>query len=83
MVKVVHERDLQPLEFQRHPQPELLPAQVRQLQKRHAEPYQQERRTYCRRIRRQSILIEFRSGKERRHYNQSGTGMAEHIDEEV
>ena len=83
MVKVVHERDLQPLELQRHSQSGLLPAQVRQFEKHHAEPHQQERRAYCRRTSRQSILLEFRSGRERRHYNQGGTGMAEHIDEEV
>ena len=83
MVKVVHERVLPTLELQRQSQPEPLPGQVRQLEKRLAEPYQQERRTYCRRISRRSILIEFRSGKERRQHSQSGTGMTEHIDEEV
>jgi hypothetical protein len=42
----------------------------------------QESRTYCRRIRQQHILVELRSGKDRRH-NQQGDGPADHIDEEV
>lgn len=83
MVKVVHERDLPSLDLQRHSPSEPLPVQARQPEKHHAEPYQQERRTYCRRIRHQPILMELRSGKERRQHNQGGTGMTEHIDEEV
>lgn len=82
MVKAVHERAFPTLELQRRTQPEAFPAQARQLETRYAEPYR-ERRAYSRRICRQSVLIEFRSGKERRQHSQFGSGKAEHIDEEV
>jgi hypothetical protein len=43
----------------------------------------QERRTACRRIHNQKVLIELRSGVDRRHHDLLGGHVAEHIDEKV
>lgn len=42
-----------------------------------------ERRLACRRIRQQMVLIELRSGRDRRQHNLLQGGIADHIDEEA
>ncbi len=42
-----------------------------------------ERRLACRRIHNQKVLIELRSGKDRRQHNLLQGGIADHIDEEA
>jgi hypothetical protein len=44
---------------------------------------QEERRLVCRRVSHQSVLLELRSGMERRHHNLRAGDIVEHIDEEV
>ncbi len=39
-----------------------------------------ERRTYCRRVEHRPMLIELRSGRERRRHNQRADDITEHID---
>ncbi|MBI1173858.1 MAG: hypothetical protein GC139_01180 [Sideroxydans sp.] len=42
-----------------------------------------ERRTYCRRVLQQPMLLELRAGLDRRRHAQRSTDQAEHIDEEA
>lgn len=49
-------------------------------ERRHDPKSQGERRTYCRRLRRLSMLVELRSGLERRHRNQREGDQIEHVD---
>jgi hypothetical protein len=43
----------------------------------------EERRKLCRRVSHQHVLVELRSGVDRRKHNLRGEGPAEHIDEEA
>jgi len=43
----------------------------------------EERRKICRRVKQQAVLIEFRSGIDRRRQNLRGTDLHDHIDEEA
>jgi hypothetical protein len=43
----------------------------------------EERRKACRRIHHQKVLIELRSGLDRRRHNLLAGGVVDHIDEEV
>lgn len=52
----------------------------RQAKKRQA---QEERRKVARRLSHQPVLVELRSGVERRHFNRREDDLIEHIDEEV
>lgn len=49
-------------------------------EKRHDPHVDGERRTYCRRIEHLPVLLELRSGVERRRHNQRAGDIAEHID---
>jgi len=51
-------------------------------QRRERNP-QGERRTYCRRLRRQPVLAELRAGLERRRHNQRAADPTEHVDIEA
>ncbi len=44
---------------------------------------QEDRRKTCRRIKHQHVLIELRSGIDRRHHNLRGSDVVDHIDEEA
>ena len=82
-VKPVQERTLTPLIVQRNKHPETLPYQIPRDERRLAEPLQEERRAYCRRINHQTFREEIRSVVERRRHKQRGTDLTEHVDEEV
>jgi hypothetical protein len=43
----------------------------------------EDRRKYCRRVSHLPVLVELRSGIERRHHNQREGDMVEHVDETV
>lgn len=49
----------------------------------HPEVQQEDRRKYCRRVSHQPVLVELRSGIERRRHNLFVGGIVEHIDEEA
>ena len=79
----VQERTLPPLIVQPHAQREG-EADIVDLPERRYEPHiHGERRTYCRRIEHLPILIELRSGIERRRHNQREGDTVDHIDVEV
>lgn len=82
-VKPVQERTLPPLITLRHKHPEALPDTSPHDERRHAEPLQEERRTYCRRINHQPVMEELRSAIERRRHKLRGSDSTEHIDEEA
>jgi len=80
-VKPVQERTLPPLVFQpQHAPPESPPTPT---EKRHAEPLQEDRRTYCRRTAHKPVLEELRSHIDRRRHRQRGDDMTDHVDEKV
>ena len=83
-VKAVQERTLPPLVSQpHHAQPESPAVQVEKIEKRHTDTYQEDRRTYCRRVAHLPILEEFRSGVDRRRHNLRAGDTMDHIDEKV
>jgi hypothetical protein len=86
-VKPVQERSLPPLIFHRRPrrqaEPEAEPVPAGEVEKRHATPLPEERRSCCRRTLHQTIPMELRSGTDRRRHNQRKTDSTEHIDEEA
>lgn len=78
----VQTRNLPPLIFQhRRYQPEWNAAE--HPERRHDPHLQGERRHYCRRISHQPVLLELRSGKDRRHHRQRSGDLIDHIDEEA
>lgn len=66
-----------------HAQPESPHGPIDETETRHAGPYQDGRRTYCRRITQQPILEVLRSGVDRRYHRQRSDDMADHIDEKA
>ena len=81
--KPVQERTLPPLVVQPHAQREVEAGIVEQQERRYEAHIHGERRTYCRRIEHLPILIELRSGVERRRHNQRQGDTVDHIDVEV
>ncbi len=79
----VQERSLPPLVVQPHTQREGEADSVEQPERRYEPHVHGERRTYCRRIEHLPVLIELRSGIERRRHNQREGDTVEHIDVEV
>ncbi len=79
----VQERTLPPLVVQPHAQREGEADIVVQPERRYEAHIHGERRSYCRRIEHLPILIELRSGVERRRHNQREGDIVEHIDVEV
>lgn len=77
--KTVQERTLPPLVVQPHTQHEANPNAAGE-EKTHHERIHGERRTYCRRIEHLPILLELRSGEERRRHNQRASDTTEHVD---
>lgn len=77
--RTVQERTLPPLVVQPRAQhvahPEAAGEEVTHQERLHGE-----RRTYCRRIEHLPVLLELRSGEERRHHNQRAGDTTEHID---
>jgi hypothetical protein len=71
-VKPVHARD-----------PESLPEPHPEVQGEHPNIPLVDRRIACRRIHNQKVLIELRSGLDRRRHNLMEGGTADHIDEEA
>ncbi|HEX5364317.1 MAG TPA: hypothetical protein VFW59_08595 [Gallionella sp.] len=64
----------------------LLPHEVHEppeVERRHDRPEQVERRKYCRRVQHRPVLVEFRSGLDRRHRSQREGDPTEHVDIEV
>ena len=50
-------------------------------QKQRDKPNAEDRRKYCRRVNHQAVLVELRSGIDRRHHNLREGDVVEHIDE--
>lgn len=84
-VKPVQKRTLPPLVSQpRQEQPESAPVRpVEEAERRHAGPYQEDRRTYCRRVVHLPILEEFRSGVDQRRHHLRRGDITDHIDEKA
>lgn len=78
--KPVQPRTLPPLVTPPHERNEPLGEEAERRHERHP---QGERRIYCRRSRHQPVLVELRSGLERRHHNQRAEDPTEHIDIEA
>lgn len=80
--KPVQPRTLPPLVIQPHrSHQDVAEEPVQEVERR--ELAHEERRKYCRRISRQPMLEELRSGVERRHNRQRGDDDVDHIDEEA
>ncbi|MBI3902173.1 MAG: hypothetical protein HY306_04420 [Nitrosomonadales bacterium] len=83
-VEPARERILPPQEVERpHRQPESVPDEVREKERRYAGTIDTERRKCVRRIRQDPILFELRSGKDRRHGTQREDDRPIHIDIKV
>lgn len=82
--KPVQERTLPPLVMQRHAHSGAAPAELAGHPERRHDPHVQgERRTYCRRVEHLPVLVELRSGMERRHHTQRKGDATEHVDEQA
>ena len=81
--KPVQARTLPPLVVQRHARSEAPRDHTGQQERRHDAQVHGERRTYCRRIEHLPILVELRSGIDRRRQKQRGGDLTEHVDEKV
>ena len=81
--KPVQARTVPPLVTHPLRQHETSQEQIQHEERRHAEPLQEERRAYCRRVSHQPVMEELRSAIERRRHKQRGADSTEHIDEEV
>ncbi len=79
----VQERTLPPLVVQPHSRREGQQDTADQPERRYEPHLHGERRTYCRRIEHLPILIELRSGIDRRRHNQRKADIVEHIDVEI
>jgi hypothetical protein len=86
-VKPVQERTLVPLVVHPHGEVKDKPGAsedvAEQPVRRHDPHLQGERRVYCRRVKQQPILIELRSGPDRRRHNQRGSDTLDHVDVEA
>lgn len=63
--------------------PRASPDKAEHEERRHNVQVHGERRTYCRRIEQLPMLIELRSGFDRRRHNQREDDIREHVDEQV
>lgn len=81
--KPVQERTLPPLVVQPHARYEAPPEVAENEEKRHDPHVHGERRLYCRRLEHLPMLVELRSGKDRRRHNQRAGDITEHIDIKV
>lgn len=77
-VKPVQPRTLPPLVVQPHEQHEM-----HEVERRFDRHLQGERRVYCRRVQHLPVLVEFRSGLDRRRHSQREGDQTEHVDIEV
>lgn len=82
-VKPVQPRTLVPLVVQPHGAAHEYVEAAGQPDKRHDVALHGERRTYCRRVQHLPILLELRSGLDRRRHSQRGDDMHEHVDIEA
>jgi|SRR3989338_5936029 len=81
--KPVQARTLPPLVVQPHARHETPAVTAGKEEKRHDPHVHGERRIYCRRIEHLPILVELRSGMERRRHNQRADDITEHVDVKV
>jgi hypothetical protein len=79
----VQQRSVPPLIFQHRRREPVRNAGAVAVERRHDPHVDGERRTYCRRSVHQPVLLELRSGIERRHHAQRSTDLTDHIDEEA
>ena len=79
----VQQRSLPPLIFQRRKRESAREIPSEMPERRHDPHVDGERRTYCRRTFNQPVLLELRSGTNRRRHTQRATDHAEHVDEEI
>lgn len=79
-VRPVAARISPPLIVQPHVPHEPPPNVAEEGERRHDPHFHGERRTYCRRLEHRPLLIELRSGRERRRRNQRADDITEHID---
>lgn len=82
-VKRVQARTLVPLVVLPHGEIPSLDGVEEHPERRHDVHMHGERRIYCRRIKHFSVLIELRSGPDRRRHKQRSQDETEHVDEEV
>lgn len=82
-VKPVQARTLPPLVVQPHARHETPAVTAGKEEKRHDPHVHGERRIYCRRIEHLPILVELRSGMDRRRHNQRADDITEHVDVKV
>ena len=76
----VQARTLPPLVVQPHTRHEAPAGTAVEEEKRHDPHVHGERRVYCRRIEHLPVLVELRSGMERRRHNQRAGDITEHVD---
>jgi hypothetical protein len=83
--KPVQPRSLPPLVVQPHirSKAKASPGITEQQEKRHDVHVHGERRTYCRRTELLPVLVDLRSGFDRRRHNQRKDDITEHVDEKV
>jgi hypothetical protein len=81
--KPVQPRTLPPQVVQPRTRHQASPDIPEQQQKRHDVHVHGERRIYCRRIEHLPVLVDLRSGFDRRRHNQRGDDITEHIDEKI
>lgn len=82
-VKPVQPRTLVPLVTQPHGAAHEYVAAAGQPEKRHVVALHGERRVYCRRVQHLPVLLELRSGLDRRRHNQREGEVQEHVDIEA
>ncbi len=81
--KPVQARSLAPLVAPPHATPETSPYLDEPLERRRDRHAQGERRTYCRRVEHLPVLVELRSGLDRRHHTRRRGDVTDHVDEAV
>lgn len=79
-VRPVAARISPPLIVQPHVEHEAPPEVAEGGERRHDPHLHGERRTYCRRVEHRPMLVELRSGRERRRHNLRADDITEHID---
>lgn len=78
--KPVQERTLPPMVVQRRTQHAVHPEAAGNEEKGYNPRFHGERRAYCRRVERLPIILELRSGEDRRRHNQRIGDLTEHVD---
>ena len=81
--KPVQARSLPPLVTLPHARPETSPYLDEPVERRYDRHLQGERRVYCRRVEHLPVLVELRSGLDRRHHKRRQGDTTEHVDEAV